>query len=173
MKVRITSSVKYRIFTVREMHVILDFDLAELYKVSTKSLNQAVHRNRDRFPSDFMFRLRKDEWKILRSQFVTSSWGGSRYLPFAFTEHGVSMLAGLLKSRTAVRMNISIIRTFVALRKLSMEHLDIQQRIDELEKKYDLKFSSISQALDFLLSEKVLEQNQNNRRRIGFKSKLA
>ena len=97
--------------------VMLDFDLAKLYGVTTKALNQAMKRNLERFPSDFSFQLTKEQWENLRSQIVISSWGGARYLPFAFTEHGVTMLASILRSERAVKMNIAIVRAFIALRK--------------------------------------------------------
>ena len=97
---------------------MLDADLAELYQIETRVLNQAVKRNIKRFPSDFMFQLSKDEWTNLRSQFVTSSWGGTRKLPFAFTEQGVAMLSSILNSDTAIEVNIAIMRTFVAVRQM-------------------------------------------------------
>lgn len=106
-----------RIFTVRGLSVILDADLAALYEVETKVLNQALVRNKDRFPEDFAFRLTKDEWASLRSQFVTSNRGGNRYPPYAFTEHGVTMAASLLRSPRAVEVSILVVREFVRLRR--------------------------------------------------------
>lgn len=108
--------IRNRIYEVRGRQVMLDKDLAELYGVETKVLNQAVKRNSKRFPDDFMFQLKNEEWEILRSQFVTSSWGGIRYLPYAFTEQGVAMLSSVLRSDTAIEVNIRIMRTFVAVR---------------------------------------------------------
>lgn len=108
--------IRNRIYEVRGRQVMLDKDLAELYGVETKVLNQAVKRNAKRFPDDFMFQLKNEEWEILRSQFVTSSWGGIRYLPYAFTEQGVAMLSSVLRSDTAIEVNIRIMRTFVAVR---------------------------------------------------------
>lgn len=108
--------IKTRIYTIRGKQVMLDKDLAELYGVGTKVLNQAVRRNEKRFPDDFMFQLKQEEWEILRSQIVTSSWGGVRYLPYAFTEQGVAMLSSVLRSETAIEVNIRIMRTFVAVR---------------------------------------------------------
>lgn len=109
--------IRARIHEIRGQQVMLDKDLAELYGVEVKVLNQAVKRNIKRFPDDFMFQLDKDEWKILKSQFVTSSWGGARTLPYAFTEQGVAMLSSVLRSDTAVEVNIRIMRTFVAVRR--------------------------------------------------------
>lgn len=108
--------IRNRIYEIRGRQVMLDKDLAELYGVETKVLNQAVKRNAKRFPDDFMFKLKNEEWEILRSQFVTSSWGGIRYLPYAFTEQGVAMLSSVLRSDTAIEVNIRIMRTFVAVR---------------------------------------------------------
>ncbi len=110
------SSIQNKIYIIRNQRVMLDFDLAELYVVETKRLKEAVRRNISRFPNDFMFELNDDEWKILRTQFATSSWGGIRYAPFAFTEQGVAMLASVLKSETAIQINIAIVRAFVAIR---------------------------------------------------------
>jgi len=108
--------IQNKIYTIRNLKVMLDFDLSEMYGVQTKVLNQAVKRNNGRFPIDFMFQLTKIEFDNLRSQFVTSSWGGTRYLPFAFTEQGIAMLSSVLKSETAIQINIGIVRAFVAIR---------------------------------------------------------
>lgn len=113
-----TLIIQQRIHIIRNQQVMLDADLAELYQIETRVLNQAVKRNIKRFPSDFMFQLSKDEWTNLRSQFVTSSWGGTRKLPFAFTEQGVAMLSSILNSDTAIEVNIAIMRTFVAVRQI-------------------------------------------------------
>ena len=110
------TDIHNKIYTIRNLKVMLDFDLSEMYGVQTKVLNQAVKRNIGRFPIDFMFQLTKIEFENLRSQFVTSSWGGTRYMPFAFTEQGVAMLASVLKSETAIQINIGIVRAFVAIR---------------------------------------------------------
>ena len=150
---------------------MLDADLAELFGITTKVFNQAIRRNQKRLPLDFMFQLTENEWKVLRSQIVTLKSGSGKhrkYLPFAFTEHGVAMLSGILRSETAVRMNISIIRTFIHLRQLAVEHQDLHSRIALLESKYDQRFESIEQALDFLIDQKAAEALQENRRRIGF-----
>lgn len=113
-----TLIIQQRIHIIRNQQVMLDADLAELYQIETRVLNQAVKRNIKRFSSDFMFQLSKDEWTNLRSQFVTSSWGGTRKLPFAFTEQGVAMLSSILNSDTAIEVNIAIMRTFVAVRQM-------------------------------------------------------
>lgn len=115
---------------------MLDKDLAKLYGVEVKRLNEAVKRNIERFPEDFMFQLRQDEWEILKSQFATSSWGGTRKLPFAFTEQGVAMLSSVLRSDTAIEVNIRIMRTFVAVRQYITEnrcdHCQIESKVDKL-----------------------------------------
>src|SRR5258707_250853 len=117
--------VMNKIYLIRNQKIMLDRDLAELYQVKTGVLNQAVKRNADRFPEDFMFRLTAKEFENLKSQFVTSSWGGIRKLPYAFTEQGVSMLSGVLNSATAIRVHIQIIRVFTKMRELLLTHKDI------------------------------------------------
>ncbi len=162
------NTIHQKIFEIRGKKVILDTDLALLYKVETRKLNQAVRRNLNRFPEDFFFQLTKKEWQILISQNVISSWGGRRTPPFAFTEHGIAMLASILKSDTAISMNIAIINTFIALRKLKVDNSELLDKIIELEDKFDKKFSSIDQILDFLLHEKLADNEQKNRKKIGF-----
>ena len=127
-------AIKSRIFTIRGVQVMLDRDLAELYGVSTKALNQAVKRNIRRFPDDFMFQLGKEDVENLRSQFVTSSWGGLRYMPYAFTEHGVIMLASVLKSETAILESVRITKVFVAMRKAIASIAPVMARIAETER---------------------------------------
>ena len=150
--------IKNMIYEVRGYKVMLDSDLATLYEVETRTLNQAVKRNIDRFPNDFMFQLTKDEFKNLKSQIVTSSWGGVRKMPYVFTEQGVAMLSSILKSKRAIQVNIQIIDTFVKLRQLALEHKDLTQRIEDLEyyfkehcrdNKEDMK--EIYQAIDLLM----------------------
>ncbi len=143
---------------------MLDFDLAQLYGVETRVLKQTVKRNMIRFPEDFMFELTTGEWSNLRSQIVTSSWGGSRYQPFAFTEQGVAMLSGILKSQQAVEVNIAIMRTFVQLRKLMDSNKDLSKKIESLEKKYDEKFQMVFEAI-----KKLIHQENQPRKLIGFK----
>ena len=127
-------AIKSLIFTIRGVQVMLDRDLAELYGVSTKALNQAVKRNIRRFPDDFMFQLGKEDVENLRSQFVTSSWGGLRYMPYAFTEHGVIMLASVLKSETAILESVRITKVFVAMRKAIASIAPVMARIAETER---------------------------------------
>jgi len=124
-----------KIFLVRGQKVMLDNDLAELYQVETKQLKRQVRRNPERFPEDFMFELTKDEYNSLRSQFGTSSWGGTRYLPMVFTEQGVSMLSSVLSSKIAIQVNINIIRVFTKIRMLLETHQEILKKLDKLEKK--------------------------------------
>lgn len=139
-----------RIHLVRGVRVILDADLARLYGVSTKRLNEAVSRNLERFPSDFMFRLGRAEATILKSQFATSkpSHGGRRRsTPRAFTEQGIAMLSGVLRSSRAVAVNVEIMRAFVRLRRLHGEHADLVQRITELESRFDRRFRLVFDAI--------------------------
>ena len=133
-------TIQNLIYEIRGNKVMLDSDLATLYQVQTKVLNQAVKRNIKRFPEDFMFQLTEDEWKILKSQIVTSKKGGKTKLPYVFTEQGVAMLSGLLNSEVAISVNISIMRAFVQIRKLSIEHKDLQEQITEL-KKYFIQYA--------------------------------
>jgi len=126
-------AVQQRIYVIRGQKVMLDVDLAELYDVSTKRLNEQVRRNRKRFPPDFMLKLTAQEWENLRSQFATSSWGGRRTLPHAFTEHGVGMLSAVLNSDRAIRMSIEIVRAFVKLREFLASHKELAQRLSLIE----------------------------------------
>jgi len=155
-----------RIFLLRNEKVMLDVHLAELFSVETKVLKQAVRRNIDRFPEDFIFELTKAEWQNLRSQFVTSSWGGSRYTPFAFTEQGVAMLSSVLNSEKAVDMSIAIIRTFVLLRRLASNYSEIMKKLEEMESTYEGKFKEVYKALNYLI-----DPPQEKRKQIGFKTK--
>lgn len=159
--------VARRIFVVRGHKVMLDADLADLYQVETRVLNQAVRRNRERFPEDFMFEINEVEVEILRSQTVISSWGGRRYLPYAFTEQGVAMLSSVLKSPLAVQVNIAIMRTFVRLRELTATHRELAEKITNLERQYaehDTEIEGIFEAIRRLLEP----PESGQRRRIGF-----
>ena len=155
-----------RIFFVRGRKVMFDSDLAGLYEVKTKVFNQAVRRNIERFPDDFMFLLTKEEYRALRSQIVTLETGRGqhrKYLPYAFTEQGVAMLSSVLKSRRAIQVNIQIIRTFTRLRELMASHEELRHKIEELEKKSDQRFKTIFELIKNLLDEKV-----KPRAKIGF-----
>lgn len=144
---------------------MLSHDLAELYEVSTKMLLQAVKRNINRFPEDFAFQLTQDEFAILRSQNVTSSWGGTRYAPFAFTEQGVAMLSSVLRSDRAVAVNIEIVRTFVKLRSmLGSSNKELAQKLAKLEQKYDAQFQVVFDAIRELMTP----PSQPSKKRIGF-----
>jgi phage regulator Rha-like protein len=167
--------IQEKIFEIRKHRVMLDFDLAELFETPTKSLNLAVKRNLDSFPIDFMFQLNKKEWDNLRFQFETSSYGGRRYLPYAFTEHGVTMLASVLKSAKARKMNIAIVRAFIALKKVVNKNTNVLAMVQELKDRvgeHDVQLSSIYDAIENLLEEKVeqkvKEKEWNERKRIGF-----
>jgi hypothetical protein len=155
-----------RILTVRGQNVMLDSDLAELYQVPTKSLNLAVRRNEERFPEDFMFQLKKEEFANLRFQSETSNLrfqtgtsnegrGGRRYMPYVFTQEGVAMLSSVLHSERAVKVNVAIMRAFVQLRRLSDTHRDLSEKIAAMEKKYDGQFSVVFKAIQRLLQPPV------------------
>lgn len=148
---------------------MLDFDVAALYEVETKVLKQAVKRNLDRFPKDFMFELSKEEFERLRSQFVTSKRGGMRYQPFAFTEQGVSMLASVLRSHIAIQVSIAIIRAFVLMRQHLTDYKELKESISAIENDMSIKFKDIYQFLDYLLKEKERELLQKDRKMIGYK----
>jgi len=148
-----TEKIERRIFYFRGVKVILSSDLAELYGVAVKALNQAVRRNIDRFPEDFMFQLTGEEFNDLKSQFVTSSWGGMRRaLPYAFTEQGIAMLSGVLKSPRAIRVNVEIMRTFVKLHQMLASNAELARKLDDLEKKYDRQFKIVFDAIRQLMS---------------------
>jgi hypothetical protein len=147
--------IEGKIFLMREQKVMLDMDLAELYGVETKVLVQAVKRKIERFPEDFMFQLTKEEFdEILRSQFVTSSWGGRRYLPYTFTEQGVAMLSSVLNSKRAISVNIQIMRVFTKLRRMAMDYVELKGKIEEIERKsekHDQQFKAVFEAIKALL----------------------
>ena len=154
-----------KIYVIRNRKVMLDKDLAELYDVKTKDLNASVKRNKKRFPEDFMFQLTKDEFKNLRLQISTSSWGGSRYKPYAFTEHGVAMLSSILNSDRATDINLQIIRTFIKVRELLTTNDALQRKIMELEKKYGKHSDQIKKIFDTLTLLALDEPKEE----IGFK----
>ena len=161
--------IQQKIHEIRGIKVMLDSDLAALYEIETKVLKQAVKRNLKRFPKDFMFVLTEKEFKNLRSQIVTSSYGGTRYLPFAFTEHGVAMLASILNSEKAIDVNIAVVRAFIASRQIALNMKKLATKITALEKKYNKQFADIYEAINFLITEKQQEIEQKERVRIGFK----
>ena len=152
-----------KIYFIRGAKVMLDSDLAVLYEVETKYLKQAVRRNIQRFPEDFMFELSKTEFQNLRSQFATSSWGGTRYLPMAFTEQGVAMLSGILTSDRAIQVNIQIMRTFTKLRHMITGHEELKKAVEDLRKQTDERFEVVFTVLD-----KLLADDQNSKKKIGF-----
>jgi phage regulator Rha-like protein len=153
--------IQNKIFEIRGMRVMLDFDLAEMYDVETRTLNQAVKRNITRFPLDFMFQLTKDEFENLISQFVTSSWGGTRKLPFAFTEHGVTMLASVLRSEKAIQINIQIVRAFIALRQYALGYAELNQKLENFMIETNMQFNDIYQALTEMAGQKETEKSRN------------
>ena len=179
----IIQSIQNRIHEIRGHRVMLDFDLAELYEVETRVLNQAVKRNIKRFPSDFMFQLTKEEMEDLSlrinkakenltSQTVISNWGGTRKLHYVFTEQGVPMLSGVLSSDKAINMNITIMRAFVAIRRLALSQTDIVTQLQQLKQRigeHDMQLSSIYDAIEDLLDEKVQQNKWESRERIGFR----
>jgi len=129
----VIENINSRIYTIREQKVMLDRDLAQLYKVETKVLNQAVKRNLDRFPSDFMFKLTTEELENLRSQIVTANFSMTRTTPYIFTEHGIAMLSSVLRSDIAIKVNIQIMRTFTAIRKYALTYEELAKKINEIE----------------------------------------
>jgi len=151
------------IYLIRGYKVILDNDLADLYNVKTKVLLQAVKRNIERFPADFMFQLSVAEFENLRSQFVTSSWGGRRYRPYAFTEQGVAMLSSVLRSKRAIEVNIAIMRTFVKLREILANNELLRRKIESLERKYDEQFQHV-----FNVLAQMVMRDSKPKTRIGY-----
>ena len=159
--------VDRRIYMIRGQKVMLDADLAELYQVPTKRVNEQVHRNRGRFPKDFMFRLSAAETRNLRSQIATSSWGGRRNPPYAFTEHGVAMLSAVLASERAVKMSVVIIRAFVRMRELLANHKELALRVQRIEDVQHRQMSVITILADEI-EELKLVPPPGPKRRIGF-----
>ncbi len=162
--------IRNKIFEIRGVKIMLDYDLALLYEVDTRVLNQAVKRNINRFPLDFMFQLTKSEWEILKSQFVISKIekrGGTQKLPFAFTEQGLAMLSGILKSNRAIEVNISIMRTFVMLRQYAINYIELNQKLENFMLESNMQFNDIYLALTELAENKIIENNE--RGKIGYK----
>ena len=159
-----TDRIEQRIYFLRGEKVMLSTDLASLYQVAPRVLVQAVKRNTERFPKDFMFQLTKDEFLNLKSQIVTSRWGGlRRATPYAFTEQGVAMLSSILRSKRAVRVNIEIMRAFVRLRKLLASNEELAHKLELLEKKYDAQFKVVFEAI-----RELMTPPEPKRRPIGF-----
>jgi phage regulator Rha-like protein len=158
--------IEESILIIRDQRVLLDSELAKIYGVTTKRLNEQVRRNRDRFPQDFMFQLNEVEVSFLRSQSATSKGrGGRRYLPFAFTEHGILMLANVLTSETAIGTSIKVIRAFKHLREMVISHVDLSRRLDSIEKQYDSQFKVVFDAIKQLMIPPDLPK-----RRIGIRN---
>ncbi|HWK02599.1 MAG TPA: ORF6N domain-containing protein [Puia sp.] len=181
----IIRSIQNRIYEIRGERVMLDRDLADLYETETKALNLAVKRNIKRFPSDFMFQLTKEEFDDLRFQIETSKngnmlrlqnetskgRGGTRYLPYAFTEQGVAMLSGILNSDKAINMNIAIMRAFVEIRRIIFKQNDLKEQLREIKERlgeHDAQLNHIYDAMENLLDEKAAQRKWDDRERIGF-----
>ena len=162
--------IKKSILEIRGKKVMLDMDLAKLYEVETRVLKQAVRRNRDRFPEDFMLTLDQSEIQNLVSQNVIPTinhFGGA--LPFAFTEQGIAMLSSVLKSKTAIQINISIMRAFVMIRQFALTYQELNEKLIALEKKHNQKFTDIDQVLKYLIQKEQLQTQQIARKQVGYK----
>jgi phage regulator Rha-like protein len=187
-RMRIIKSIQNRIYEIKGERVLLDFDLAVLYEVPTKVLNQAVKRNIKRFPKDFMFQLTKEELEELRLQIETSETGDSsrsqnvtlksgrgsnvKYLPYAFTEQGIAMLSGILNSDKAIAMNIAIMRAFVEIRRILIQETDLRIQLNQIRERigeHDTQLNAIYDAMENLLDEKAAQKKFGERRRVGFK----
>ena len=185
---RIIKSIQNRIYEIRGERVMLDFDLAALYEVATKVLNQAVKRHVTRFPKDFMFRLTPQEWEDMRSQSVTAyesqttmrsqivtasqSKRNTKITPYAFTEQGVAMLSGILNSDKAIAMNIAIMRAFVEIRRVLIQESDLREQLKQIKERigeHDTQLNQLYDAIENLLDKKVEEKKWGERERIGFK----
>ena len=162
--------IETKIYEVRGTNVMLDFDLAEMYDVENRALKQAVKRNLDNFPIDFMFQLSKTEWRevITNCDNLPLNIKFSPATPFAFTEQGVAMLSSVLKSKKAIQVNISIIRAFVVIRKFALTNKELSAKLKELETKYDRQFKDVYEAINYLLKKDKQETEQKQRKRIGF-----
>ncbi|HUZ59856.1 MAG TPA: ORF6N domain-containing protein [Hanamia sp.] len=185
---QIIQTIQNRIYEIRGERIMLDFDLAALYEVETKALNQAVKRNIKRFPQDFMFRITISEWQNIRSQSVTASESivslrsqnvtasqnkrNINVTPYAFTEQGVAMLSGILNSDKAINMNIAIMRAFVEIRKILLRENDLKEQMKQIREhlgEHDAQLNQIYDAMENLLDEKAAQNKWNDRERIGFK----
>jgi phage regulator Rha-like protein len=155
--------IEHKILFIRGKKAMLDRDLAQLYGVTTSNLNKAIRRNTERFPEDFMFQLSKKEFENLKFHFGISSWGGTRKLPFAFTENGVAMLSSVLNSERAIKVNIQIMRIFTKLREMLMTHKDLKEKIEAMEKRYDYQFKIVFEAI-----KQLLEPPEKTKKKIGF-----
>jgi hypothetical protein len=156
--------IEKKILFIGGQKVMLDSDLAALYGVTTKRLNEQVRRNLKRFPQDFMYQLSAEEFESLRSHFATSSsWGGRRTRPYVFTEQGIAMLSSVLNSNRAIEVNIQIMRAFVKLREMIVSHKDLAHKLNELEKKYDSQFQIVFEAI-----RQILEVEEKPKKKIGF-----
>jgi len=162
--------VANKIYLIRDKRVMLDKDLAELYEVETRVLNQAVSRNIERFPEAFMFQLNQLEFEILKSQFVTSSWGGTRKLPFVFTEQGVAMLSSVLRSKKAIQVNIQIMMVFTKVREMLVDTISLKLDIEELKRKLENQDKNIELVFNYLDELMEKQENPKPRKQIGFKS---
>lgn len=158
--------IQNKIHEIRGHKVMLDFDLAELYEVQTKALNQAVKRNFQRFPIDFMFRLTSEEWESMRSQIVTAlpNKRNISATPYAFTEQGLAMLSGILKSDKAIEVNIAIMRAFVMIRQYALTYKELTAKLKEIEG----RFTDVYEAINYLLKKDKLKTDQGQRKRIGY-----
>lgn len=163
----VAENIESRILLIRGQKVMLDADLAELYGVETKMLNRAVKRNPERFPEDFMFQLTAEEIANLRFQFGTSSWGGRRYLPYVFTEHGALMLGNVLKSEQAVEMSLMVVRAFVRMRELVAGNKDLAQKLNQLERKVGAHDKAIAEIIN-AIRQLMAPEEPKKKRPIGF-----
>jgi len=164
-------TIQNRIYEIRGQKIMLDFDLAELYEVETRVLNQAVKRNIDIFPDDFMFQLSQKEWENMLSQMVMTypAKRPKSALPLAFTEYGVTMLANVLKSKKARQTSIAVVRAFIALKQFTLNYKEIADKLKELESKYNKQFKDVYEAINHLLQKDKQETKQRERKRIGYK----
>lgn len=161
--------ISSKIYFIRDQKVMLDSDLATLYAVETKQLKRQVRRNIERFPEDFMFELTEVEYEILRCQFGTSSWGGTRHLPMAFTEQGIAMLSSVVNSPTAIRVNIQIIRVFTKIRQVLIDTIRLKLEIEEIKKKLSNQNQNIELVFSYLDELMDKKENTKPRKSIGFK----
>ena len=164
--------LQQKIYEIRGQRVMLDYDLADLYEVETRILNQAVKRNLDIFPEDFMFQLTEEEWNIMSSQFVMTykSKRPKIALPLVFTEHGVAMLSNILKSKKARQTSILIVRAFIKFKEFTFNYIELSTQLKQLETKYDKQFDDIFEAINYLLKKDTQTKQQTERKQIGFKS---
>ena len=166
-EIMLVNLVENKIYLIRGQRVMIDSDLAKLYRVATFRLNEAIKRNKERFPEDFMFQLQKEEFANLTSQIAISSYGGRRYLPYVFTEHGVTMLSSVLRSKKAIQVNIAVVRAFIKIREILATHKDVIVAIESIKREQEKHGKQIIAIID-IINKLLAPPKKKKKERMGF-----